>query len=62
MCNKRCMSQREANELINSVKKRQHIKHDKNIPKRAYFCKSCGAYHTTKLATWKDDFEEKEYD
>jgi hypothetical protein len=54
------MTQREANELINSVKRRQHKRHDKIIPKRAYECTDgCprGTWHTTHLAAWEGEEE-----
>jgi hypothetical protein len=51
------MTQREANELINAVKRRQHKRHDKTIPKRAYYCKECAAWHTTHLAAWEGEEE-----
>ncbi|CAK0774890.1 hypothetical protein CCP3SC15_5040001 [Gammaproteobacteria bacterium] len=44
---KRCMSFREAHQLINDVKSRNQRNHSKKIPKRVYRCPMCGTYHVT---------------
>ena len=43
-----CYSYRDAHEVINSIKRRQHFVHSKHIPKRCYPCDKCGYYHLTK--------------
>lgn len=45
-CGKRCYSERDANYIINSAKKHRKS-HTGKIPKRKYYCKICGYYHTT---------------
>jgi len=57
MCSKRSMTEREAHTLINAIKRRQHKSADKHIPKRAYYCETCKAWHVTKLAVWRRDDE-----
>jgi hypothetical protein len=47
MCNKVCYSEREAHTIINAAKKYNHYSHQKKIPKRAYYCKECRAWHVT---------------
>lgn len=47
MCDKRRMSQREASELVNYVHGRRKHAYNKRIPRRAYYCETCKAWHTT---------------
>ena len=48
LCNgKRCLSRREANQMISDAHRRNHNHHSKRIPKRAYYCEACGTYHLT---------------
>lgn len=42
-----CYSQKEANNIIASVKHWKRCRKPKQIPKRAYRCKYCGCYHLT---------------
>lgn len=42
---KRCYSKQGAGEVIRLAKKRNNCKN--KIPVRSYYCKECGAYHTT---------------
>ena len=42
---KRCMSRREAGELVNKF--HRHHNCCKKYPRRVYLCVSCGTYHVT---------------
>lgn len=45
-----CYSKREAGEIINGCKRHRgsdHLGRNKNLPKRSYFCRSCGCFHLT---------------
>ena len=44
---KLCLSYRQARQIINDTKRRQHRNHSKKIPKREYICPKCGCYHLT---------------
>lgn len=41
-----CYSRKDAGEIVNRSKRSKHHKR-KDIPLRVYYCKQCGAYHTT---------------
>jgi hypothetical protein len=49
--NKICYSQREASNIIASVKRWRSCKKPKQIPKRSYYCKYCGCYHLTHFSS-----------
>lgn len=53
---KLCLSEREAHEHINGIKKRQHYVHSKVIPRRAYPCKECKCWHLTSLSSYIDPY------
>jgi len=54
MCEKIPLSESEAHRVINYSRRRvkdkrgHHRKPNKTIPKRAYWCEYCQAYHVTK--------------
>jgi hypothetical protein len=56
MCNKKCYSQKGANNIVNKLSRRTANRKKTNhlIPKRAYFCSECNAYHLTSQPDWKD--------
>lgn len=54
---KQCLSQVEANAMINSIKRRQHTAHSKVIPKRSYRCPYCGCWHLTSKPQYDDPRE-----
>lgn len=45
---KRCYSKTDANYAVNQASRKHWHNGIKNIPKRAYLCRFCGAYHLTK--------------
>jgi len=49
-CGKRCFSHREDCQQIADARKNNHLHHMKKIPKRAYYCEICGAYHLSSSA------------
>jgi hypothetical protein len=51
MCAKISFSYRKARETINDAHKGK-ARH-KKIPKRAYFCDKCKAWHLTSLSHWE---------
>jgi hypothetical protein len=52
-------SEREANEVINSFRKRRvRVHYGAKLPKRAYRCEKCGKWHLTSLAGYKEYGEE----
>lgn len=56
VCGKVCYSQREAGNIINSLKRHQSNDHRgraKELPRRMYFCSDCGCYHLTHLKKLK---------
>lgn len=53
---KRCLSRREANEVVNAARNHHRSAHRKDIPKRAYECPKCGKWHTT------SQIKQKKYD
>ena len=52
---KKCHTYREAREMINGIRKRNHRVHSKIIPKRAYYCDRCKSYHLTSMGF--DEYE-----
>ena len=44
---------REAREILSDAKRRNHTRHSKVIPKRAYYCEVCGQWHLTSLPYYK---------
>lgn len=47
-CNKRCYTEREANEVLNIVHgSHQRKGRKKKVPKRKYYCEECAAWHLT---------------
>lgn len=63
MCSgKICFTYREAHEKLHKVKKtgprrssnKRAYSTSKVIPKRAYYCKSCGMWHLTSLPAYKE--------
>lgn len=62
-CGKLCLSEREANRLINAAKRgyrrrdsgkmTKHV--SKQIPKRKYWCSYCHSYHLSHLPYYKKD-------
>lgn len=53
MCGKRNLGYREAHELINAAKHSKFQK-QKKIPKRAYYCDVCRAWHLTSQAFYEE--------
>jgi hypothetical protein len=53
MCEKLSFSYRLAREKINAAHKSKRQYHSKKIPKRAYFCDKCKAWHLTSLSHWE---------
>ena len=51
---KRCYSKVDAQYTVNQARRKHWRNSIKNVPKRVYYCKACGAYHLTK--------EEAKYD
>ena len=50
-----CYSYREACQMINDTRKRQHRSSSKRIPRRCYYCEVCHCYHLTSAPDfWKD--------
>ena len=45
---KRCYSKEDAQYTVNLARKKHWRNCAANIPKRVYYCKTCGAYHLTK--------------
>ena len=56
MCNKTSYpSKREARSVINSFHKRRTRTHyGSKLPKRAYYCDKCNAWHLTSLVDYKE--------
>lgn len=55
---KRCYSEREAGSILNSCKRHRtsdHCGRNKDLPRRKYWCDSCGSYHLTHLAKYDKD-------
>ena len=48
-----CYTAREAGEVINGA--RRHHRNGKNIPRRKYYCETCGYYHVTHYSFYADD-------
>lgn len=71
-CGKYCYSEREAGHIINLNKRHHcndHLGKVKKIPKRKYWCYSCGQFHLTSMpyyksenmnAKWEERFYRKE--
>lgn len=54
-CDKRCYSEREAGSILNSCKRHRNSDHcgrNKELPRRKYWCNSCGHYHLTHYREW----------
>jgi len=47
VCGKVCFTLREAGNFIAKCKRKKCMKKNNFIPKRSYYCKSCGYYHIT---------------
>ncbi len=60
-CGKRCLTKREAQDLLGTFK--THQEGHKYIPKRLYYCKTCGWYHVThQVCSLKDAKKGNKYD
>lgn len=55
-----CYSRRDANMMISAWKGKRLRRRGKEIPKRAYFCRECGAYHLTHWKKFRRSVKEKE--
>ena len=42
-----CYSQKEANGIVNTIKRQKKVKQPKVIPQRSYYCHYCRTYHLT---------------
>ena len=59
MCDKVCYSQKQAGQIVNSLKHRRKNNTRKSfwrkkIPVRYYYCKECKSYHLTSMDYFKE--------
>ncbi|MCF0241390.1 MAG: hypothetical protein HUK25_02060 [Treponema sp.] len=55
---KRCYSEREAGSILNSCRRHRtsdHCGRNKDLPRRKYWCNSCGHYHLTHTPYYTKD-------
>ena len=52
--NKRCYSKTDAQYTVNQARRKHWRNTIKDVPKRVYLCRFCGAYHLTKQEAKND--------
>lgn len=60
VCGKRCYSERDAGRILNSLKRHHsndHLGHNKEVPRRKYFCHDCGCFHLTHMTKYYSEDE-----